>query len=232
MGSEMCIRDRFRIDRQSIEREVEDSLRRLKVDVIDLYQVHWPMPENDIEEAWSTMARLKEKGNVRYIGVSNFSVEQMERVRSIAEITSLQPPFSLVDRSAADKILPYCLENGIGVINYSPMASGLLTGKMTRDRIQNLPPDDWRRKSEEFKEPKLSRNLELVELLRGLAADHRCTVAEIAIAWTLCNPAVTGAIVGLRNPDQVDGIIGAHEVRFSDSELKRIEQFLQKDEKS
>jgi len=222
----------FRIDRQSIEREVEDSLRRLKVDVIDLYQVHWPMPENDIEEAWSTMARLKEKGNVRYIGVSNFSVEQMERVRSIAEITSLQPPFSLVDRSAADKILPYCLENGIGVINYSPMASGLLTGKMTRDRIQNLPPDDWRRKSEEFKEPKLSRNLELVELLRGLAADHRCTVAEIAIAWTLCNPAVTGAIVGLRNPDQIDGIIGAHEVRFSDSELKRIEQFLQKDEKS
>lgn len=209
----------------SVEKEVDNSLRRLDVDVIDLYQIHWPVPEEDIAEAWQTLADLKDKGKVRYIGVSNFSAEQMQRVRSIAEITSLQPPYSLVFPEVEDEILPYCQKHGIGVINYSPMASGLLSGKMSRERIANLDDDDWRKSNENFQEPRLSRNLELVGLLKDVGSAHECTAGEIAIAWTLLNPAVTGAIVGMRHPDQVDGVIHASEVKLTEDEIQKISAF-------
>ena len=203
----------------SIIKEAEASLQRLDVDVIDLYQVHWPIPEQEIEEGCSAVEDLRQAGKIRYGGVSNFSVEQMERVRGLMEISSLQPPYSLVQPEVAAEILPYCQENDIGVINYSPMGSGLLTGKMTRERIDSLPRDDWRRKNENFKEPKLSANLALVEVLREVAGRHECSIAEAAIAWTLRNPAVTGAIVGVRRPDQVDGVIGAAEVQLTDEDI-------------
>lgn len=214
------------ISRTTILKEIDESLRRLKVDVIDLYQIHWPNPDDHIEEAWETLAELKEKGKVRYIGVSNFSVSQMERAAQIAPITSLQPPYSLLRRDVEKEILPYCAEHGIGVIVYSPMGSGLLTGKMTRERIARLPDDDWRRKSDEFNEPRLSRNLALVEILKEIAERHGCTPGEVAIAWVLRHPAVTGAIVGMRRPDQVDGVIHAPEVRLDEDDLSRLERFL------
>ncbi|MCG8607931.1 aldo/keto reductase, partial [bacterium] len=209
------------LKRASIEKEVDDSLRRLAVDVIDLYQIHWPVPEEDIEEAWTTLAELKEKGKVRYIGVSNFSVEQMQRVRPIAKITSLQPAYSLAFPEVKDEILPYCHRNKIGVINYSPMASGLLSGKMTRETVDALPADDWRRKyGDQFQEPRLTRNLRLVELLKEIGSAHDCTAGEVAIAWTLLHPAVTGAIVGMRRPEQVNGVIRAGELRLTDEEIQ------------
>ncbi len=211
---------------QSIRRECENSLRRLQVDVIDLYQVHWPDPEADIEEGWSAMAELKKEGKVRYIGVSNFDVSQMRRAMEIAPISSLQPPFSLIDRDIEKEILPFCQENNIGVIVYSPMASGLLTGSMTRDRIARLPGDDWRKRDPEFQEPRLSRNLELVEKLNEIAFVHNVTPGVVAIAWTLQHEGVTGAIVGARRPEQVDGIIPAAEFRLTDSEAAQIEEFL------
>src|SRR5450759_1369347 len=182
----------------SIRQEAENSLRRLGVDVIDLYQIHWPNPEADIEEGWRTMAELKADGKVRYIGVSNFNVEQMRRVQAIAPIDSLQPPYSLVRPEAGDEILPFCRQQSIGVIFYAPMMSGLLTGKMTRERIANMEQDDWRRRSPEFQELRLSRNLVLVEKLREIGNRHGVTPGVVAIAWTLRNPAVTGAIVGGR----------------------------------
>jgi aryl-alcohol dehydrogenase-like predicted oxidoreductase len=214
------------LKKDSVKRECEDSLRRLQADVIDLYQIHWPNPEEDIEEGWSALAELKEEGKVRHIGVSNFNVEQMERAQQIAPVETLQPPYNLIDRDIEEEILPYCGEQNIGVIVYSPMKSGLLTGKMTRERVQNLPSDDWRRNAPEFNEPRLSRNLELVELLEEIGAEHGRSPAEVAIAWTLRHPAVTAAIVGGRRPDQVDGIIGAAEFRLSEEELDRIESFL------
>jgi aryl-alcohol dehydrogenase-like predicted oxidoreductase len=204
--------------RESIVREVEASLRRLGVEVIDLYQVHWPIPEEEIEEGCAAVEELRQAGKIRYAGVSNFSVAQMERVRERLAITSLQPPYSLVQPEVEKEILPYCAAQGIGVINYSPMGSGLLTGKMTRERLATLPADDWRRRNENFQEPKLSRNLALVEVLAGIAARHGCSVAEAAIAWTLQNPAVTGAIVGVRHPEQVDGILGAASVELTDED--------------
>src|SRR5579871_1536136 len=148
----------------SLQEELDNSLRRLGVETIDLYQIHWPNPEVEIEEGWEKLARFKEQGKVRWIGVSNFNVEQMKRVQSIAPITSLQPPYSMLRRGIEEEILPFCKENNIGVINYSPMVSGLLTGKMTAERVAAFPADDWRRRSVEFNEPKLSRNLRLVEL--------------------------------------------------------------------
>jgi aryl-alcohol dehydrogenase-like predicted oxidoreductase len=214
------------LKKDSVKRECEDSLRRLQADVIDLYQIHWPNPEEDIEEGWSALAELKEEGKVRHIGVSNFNVEQMERAQQIAPVETLQPPYNLIDRDIEEEILPYCGEQNIGVIVYSPMKSGLLTGKMTRERVQNLPSDDWRRNAPEFNEPRLSRNLELVGLLEEIGAEHGRSPAEVAIAWTLRHPAVTAAIVGGRRPDQVDGIIGAAEFRLSEEELDRIESFL------
>lgn len=211
---------------QSIRRECEASLRRLQTDVIDLYQMHWPDPEQDIEEGWEAMARLQQEGKVRYIGVSNFNVDQMQRIMKIAPISSLQPPYSLVKPDVEQEILPFCQEHNIGVIVYSPMLSGLLTGTMTRERIKKLPDDDWRKRDPEFQEPRLSRNLALVEKLSEIAYLHGRSVGEVAIAWTLANPAVTAAIVGARHPEQVDSNIGAAEFRLTSLELREIEDFL------
>jgi aryl-alcohol dehydrogenase-like predicted oxidoreductase len=210
----------------SIRRECEGSLRRLKTDTIDLYQIHWPEPDEDIEEGWSTLAKLKEEGKVRYIGVSNFDVRQMKRAMTIAPITSLQPPYSIVTREIEKEILPFCQKNGIGVIAYSPMSAGLLTGAMTKERVRNFTAEDWRRNLPNFKEPLLSRNLELVELLRTIGARHGRGPGEVAIAWVLANRAVTGAIVGVRSPKQVEGIIGALEFRLSSDEMTEIESAL------
>jgi len=211
---------------QSIKRECENSLRRLQIDVIDLYQVHWPDPEQDIEEGWSAMAELKREGKVRYIGVSNFNVSQMRQAMEIAPISSLQPPFSLVKPDIQNEILPFCQEHNIGVIVYSPMASGLLTGSMTSERIANLPEDDWRKRDPQFQEPHLSRNLKLVEVLNEIAFVHNVTPGVVAIAWALQHPGVTGAIVGARRPQQVDGIIAAAEFQLTDSENAQIDKFI------
>jgi aryl-alcohol dehydrogenase-like predicted oxidoreductase len=212
----------------SIRREAEESLRRLAVDVIDLYQIHWP-PDPDspaLEEGWSTLANLKREGKVRWIGVSNFDVGQLKRAQAIAPVTSLQPQYSLVHREVEEDILPYCLHKGIGEIVYSPMASGLLTGAMTRERATRLPQDDWRKGHPDFTEPNLSRNLELVDRLREIAKRHSRTVGEVAIAWTLRNPAVTGAIVGARNAKQAEGVMRAGDLHLNDKEVSEIEEFL------
>jgi aryl-alcohol dehydrogenase-like predicted oxidoreductase len=210
----------------SIRHEVEDSLRRLQVDVIDLYQIHWPMPDEDIEEGWSTMAELQTQGKVRYIGVSNFNVSQMKRAMTIAPIQSLQPPYSLIRREIENEILPFCREHNIGVIVYSPMASGLLTGSMTPERAATLPGSDWRSRNPEFQEPRLTRNLALAELLRKIGISYGRTPGEVAIAWTLRNPAVTAAIVGARHPDQLDSVIGAADFQLSLEDISAIEQFI------
>lgn len=209
----------------SVRRECEASLRRLDVDVIDLFQIHWPRPEEDVEEGWATLAQLQQEGKIRWIGVSNFSVEQLQKAQKIAPVTSLQPPYSLVNRSVEDEILPFCREQNIGVINYSPMGAGLLTGAMTRERIANLPDDDWRKRGPNFQEPRVSRHLALVEILKEIAEKNGRTPGEVAIAWTLHNPAVTAAIVGARNAEQIGGIIGALDFRLSDAEFEQIEQF-------
>jgi aryl-alcohol dehydrogenase-like predicted oxidoreductase len=211
----------------SIRKECEDSLRRLNLDTIDLYQIHWPQPDEDIEEGWTEMANLQKEGKVRWIGVSNFNVEQIKRAQKIAPVTSLQPPYSLLRRDVEKEILPYVRSQNIGVIVYSPMSAGLLTGKMTAERAANLPEDDWRRKNVEFQQPKLSRNLELVELLRKIGDRHGRTPGEVAIAWTLNNPAVTAAIVGVRKPEQVSGVAGALEFRLSAEEVAEIQAFAQ-----
>ena len=211
------------LKRASIRRECEDSLRRLKVGAIDLYQIHWPDPDEDVEEAWETLARLKEEGKVRWIGVSNFDVAQLERCRAMAPITSLQPPYSAVSAETEDALLPYCLEHGIGVIVYSPMKSGLLAGKMTRERVAALPEDDFRRRSAAFQEPQLTRNLALAEVMRRVGARHGRSAGEAAIAWTLRQPAVTAAIVGMRSAEQVDGVVGALEFRLTAEEIAQID---------
>jgi len=210
---------------KSIRKEIEDSLGRLQTDVIDLYQIHWPQPDNEIEEGWAAMAKLKEEGKVRWIGVSNFNVAQMERAAKIAPITSLQPPYSLVDRNVEAEILPYCEQHNIGVINYSPMGAGLLTGAMTLERSRTLPADDWRSRSENFREPRLLRHLKLVDLLTSIGEQHGRTPGEVAIAWTLRLPVVTAAIVGARSAKQVGGIIGALDFRLSADEIEQIEVF-------
>jgi aryl-alcohol dehydrogenase-like predicted oxidoreductase len=207
----------------SIRRECENSLRRLNIDVIDLYQIHWPEPDEDIEEGWGTLAKLKEEGKVRWIGVSNFNVAQMERIRLIAPITSLQPPYSAISPDIEHSQLPYCFQHKVGVIVYSPMKSGLLTGKMTRDRIANLPEDDFRRRVPAFQEPQLTRNLVLAELMKNIGARHGRTAGEVAIAWALRHPAVTAAIVGMRSAEQVEGVIGAMEFRLSPEEIAEID---------
>lgn len=209
----------------SIRRECENSLRRLKLDVIDLYQIHWPEPDADVEEGWTEMARLQQEGKVRWIGVSNFNVEQMKRAARIAPITSLQPPYSLLVRKIESEILPYVQANGIGVLAYSPMRAGLLTGKMTKERALSLPADDWRSRDKDFQEPNLSRNLKLVDLLRQIGERHGKAPGEVALAWVLSNPAVTAAIVGLRKPEQVKGTVGALEFRLDGKELAEIESF-------
>lgn len=210
---------------KSVRKEVEDSLSRLQAEVIDLYQIHWPNPDDEIEEGWAAMSKLRDEGKVRWIGVSNFSVSQMERAAKIAPITSLQPPYSLVERNIEAEILPYCEQNNIGVIAYSPMGAGLLTGAMTLERARNLPADDWRSRSENFREPRLLRHLQLVDILTSIGEQHGRTSGEVAIAWTLRLPVVTGAIVGARSAKQVDGIIGAMNFRLSAEEIEQIEAF-------
>jgi aryl-alcohol dehydrogenase-like predicted oxidoreductase len=211
---------------KSIRLECEASLRRLKAEWIDLYQIHWPEPDEDIEEGWTELAKLKSEGKVRYIGVSNFDVPQMKRAQAITPITSLQPPYAVARREIEKEILPFCSAENIGVIVYSPMYAGLLTGAMTKERVVNFLPEDWRRNLPGFKEPALSRNLRLVEFLRTIGARHGRSPGEVAIAWTLNHPAVTGAIVGFRSPQQVAGIIGAAEFRLLASEIQEIEEVL------
>jgi aryl-alcohol dehydrogenase-like predicted oxidoreductase len=207
----------------SIRRECEDSLRRLRVDTIDLYQIHWPLPDADVEEAWECLAKLREEGKVRWIGVSNFDASQLERCRRIAPVTSLQPPYSAVSPEVERETLPYCARHGIGVIVYSPMKSGLLTGSMTRERAAAFPSDDFRRNALAFQEPNLSKNLKLADLMKAIGARHGRSAGEVAIAWTLRNPAVTAAIVGMRSAAQVEGVIGAMEFRLGAEELAEIE---------
>ena len=211
------------LKRDSVRRECEGSLRRLKVDLIDLYQMHWPEPDEDLEEGWETLARLKEEGKVRWIGLSNCTVAQLERCRAIAPITSLQPPYSAISPETEDALLPYCQAHGIGVIVYSPMKSGLLTGKMTRERVAALPEDDFRRRVPAFQEPQLSRNLALAEVMKQIGARHGRSAGEVAIAWTLRHPAVTAAIVGMRSAEQVAGVAGALEFHLSPAEIAGID---------
>jgi aryl-alcohol dehydrogenase-like predicted oxidoreductase len=206
---------------KSIRQECEDSLRRLNVDRIDLYQIHWPT--SDLEEGWTEMARLQEEGKVRWIGVSNFDANQLRRAEKIAPVTSLQPPYSLIRREIESEILPYCYSHGIGVIVYSPMASGLLTGAMTRGRVAKLPDSDWRSRDPEFRESKLSQNLALVERLREVGEKYHRPPGQVAVAWVLRNPAVTAAIVGARNAQQVEKNVGAVDLQLSDADVAEIE---------
>jgi aryl-alcohol dehydrogenase-like predicted oxidoreductase len=200
-------------------------LRRLQIDVIDLYQMHWPPRDNGpgLEEAWQAMNDLKKEGKVRWVGVSNFDVDQIKRAAKVAPVTSDQPPYSMIRRAIESEVLPYCLKNGIGVISYAPMASGLLTGAMTRERAASLPLDDFRSRNPEFKEPRLSKNIELVERLRKVGARDGRSPGEVAIAWVLRHPAVTGAIVGARNAKQADGVMRAGDLKLSLEEITEIE---------
>jgi aryl-alcohol dehydrogenase-like predicted oxidoreductase len=210
---------RHNLKRDSLLREVEASLSRLRVDAIDLYQVHWPDPDEDVEEAWTTFAELKAQGLVRHIGVSNFDVAQMRRAQAIAPVETLQPPYSLLERAIEDEILPFAEREGIGVIPYSPMASGLLTGAMTAERVAALPDDDWRKHDARFQEPQLSRHLALVARLQEVAERHDTTAGAIAVAWTLNHPAVHGSIVGFRRPDQVEPLAIAGNIDLSEEDL-------------
>lgn len=210
---------------ESIRRECEDSLRRLQVETIDLYQIHWPVEDTaELAEGWSALAELQRAGKARWIGVSNFDVNQLQRAQAIAPITSLQPPYSLVKRGIEGQTLPFCQQRGIGVIVYAPMQSGLLTGAMTRERVAALPADDWRRRDEDFTEPKLSRNLALVERLRTVGARYGRSPGEVAIAWTLRHSAVTGAIVGVRTAAQADGVMRAGDLQLSAADIAEIEE--------
>jgi aryl-alcohol dehydrogenase-like predicted oxidoreductase len=210
------------LKRDSVLRECESSLRRLGIDAIDLYQIHWPDPEAELEEGWRALMELREQGLVRHIGVSNFDVEQLRRVSQIAHVETLQPPYSLIDREVEHEILPFAQESQIGVIVYSPMASGLLSGAMTRERIERFPADDWRRRDARFREPQLSRHLSLVERLRRVAERSETTPGAVAVAWTLRHPAVSGAIVGFRRPDQVDPLLLAADLELNDEDVAEL----------
>ena len=210
------------LKRDSLRRELEGSLERLGLDAVDLYQIHWPLPEDEIAEGWSTLAELKEEGLVRHIGVSNFGVEQLRRIQQIVPVETLQPPYSLVARDSEREILPFAEREGIGVIVYSPMGSGMLTGAMTRTRFAALPDDDWRKHDPRFQEPRFSENLAIVERLRTVADRHGASIGAVAVAWTLTNAAVDGAIVGFRRPDQVDPIVDAANLELTDEDLQTI----------
>ena len=210
----------------SIVEELEQSLKRLNLETIDLYQVHWPNPEDEIEEGWAELAKQQQAGKIRYLGVSNFNVEQMKRVQAIAPITSLQPPYSMLRPAVEAEILPYCQQNGIGVINYSPMVSGLLTGRMSAERVAEMPADDWRKKAVEFNEPRLNRNLKLVEVLREIGSAHGVQPGVVAVAWTLHHPAITAAIVGGRSREQLKGLAPAMYFRLTAEEYGTIQKFI------
>ena len=212
---------------KSIRQECEASLRRLQLEAIDLYQIHWPKPDEELEEAWGIMAALHEEGKVRHIGASNFSVQQMERCIKIAPIASLQPPYSMLNRAVEPEILPFCERHQIGVINYAPMHSGMLTGAMSRERVANFPPDDFRRKAKNYQEPYLSRNLAVADFLKQIGARHNVSAGVIAIAWTLANPAVTAAIVGSRSPAQIEGVWPAADFHLPAAEKEEIDRFLE-----
>jgi len=215
----------YSLSPSSLRREIENSLRRLQVETIDLYQIHWPMDDlKDTMEGWAELAQLQKEGKVRWIGVSNFSAEELRHAQAIAPVTSLQPPYSLIKRDIEKEVLPLCQRENIGVIAYSPMASGLLTGAMTRDRAAMLPADDWRKRNAEFQEPKLTRNLQLVERLRQVGERRGLTPGQVAIAWTLRHSVVTGAIVGARNAKQVEEMMGAPDFRLSEVEIVEIEE--------
>ncbi|HEX4108680.1 MAG TPA: aldo/keto reductase [Solirubrobacteraceae bacterium] len=211
------------LGRDSILREAEASLGRLGVDAIDLYQIHWPIPQTDIQEGWAALAELREQGLVRHIGVSNFDAEQLHVIGQIAPVETLQPQYSLIERDVEPAVLPFAERNGIGVIVYSPMASGLLTGRMTRERIAQMSDDDWRKRDPRFNPPQLERNLELVGRLRAVADRHETTPGAVAVAWTLRHPAVNGAIVGFRRPDQVESILPAASLELTEQDLAEIE---------
>lgn len=207
-----------------VRQECEGSLRRLRAQTIDLYQVHWTADDlKETLEGWATLAALQKEGKVRWIGVCNATVEELQKLKGIAPVTSLQPPYSLLRRDIESAQLPWCEREGVGVIVYSPMASGLLTGTMTRERVAILPRTDWRTRNEQFKEPKLTDNLRRVDRLRAVGARHGRSPGETAIAWTLRQPAVTGAIVGARSARQVEGIVGAADFRLSAGDLEDIE---------
>jgi aryl-alcohol dehydrogenase-like predicted oxidoreductase len=211
---------------KQIRREVEDSLKRLQVEAIDLYQIHWPKPDEELEEGWATMAELKKEGKVRWIGVSNFSVAQMERAMKIAPITSNQPPYSMINRSIEPEILPFSAKNNIGTINYAPMHSGLLTGAMTKERVAAFPSDDFRRNAKSYQQPALDRNLALADLLKQIGSRHGVNAGVVATAWTLENPAITAAIVGSRSAKQVEGTLAAASFKLTPAELAEINEFL------
>jgi len=211
------------LTRDGLRSELEDSLSRLGLDAVDLYQIHWPIPDEQIEEGWAALVEFRDEGLARHIGVSNFSVEQLRRSQEIAPVETLQPPYSLIARDVEEEILPYAEREGIGVIVYSPMGSGLLTGAMSRERIEGLPDDDWRKRAGPFREPDLSENLALAERLGQVGARHGATAGAVAVAWTLRNPAVDAAIVGFRRPDQVDPIAAAADLELSDEDVAEIE---------
>jgi aryl-alcohol dehydrogenase-like predicted oxidoreductase len=212
---------------ESIRAECEQSLRRLGIDAIDLYQFHWPDPGTPVEDSWGAMAELVDEGKVRWIGVCNFTVELLRRCEPIRHVDSLQPPFNLLQPEARDELIPWCREHGTGVIGYSPMASGLLTGGFDRARMASLAPDDWRHRSSLFQEPQLTRGLELVEGLRPIAERLGCSRAALAVAWTLAVPGVTGAIVGARRPGQVDDWLPAGDLELDEPTMREIEALLQ-----
>jgi aryl-alcohol dehydrogenase-like predicted oxidoreductase len=218
------------LKRGSIRQECENSLRRLQMETIDLYQIHWPEPDEDIEEGWATLAELQKEGKARWIGVSNFNASQLARAQRISPITSLQPPYSIIQPEIEQDILPFCKQNNVGVIVYSPMKSGMLTGAMTRDRIENMHADDFRKRTPNFQEPLLTRNLNLAEVLRDIGKRYGRSPGEVAIAWTLRRPEVTGAIVGMRSPQQVEGVIGAADFRLSQDQAQEIETFMKTSE--
>ncbi|MHC4247540.1 MAG: aldo/keto reductase [Planctomycetota bacterium] len=212
----------------SVRNEVEASLRRLDVERIDLYQIHWPNPDEDIEEAWGVVMELVEQGKVRYGGVSNFSVEQMERVGKTGRVASIQPPYSMLRRGVEDAVLPYCAEKEIGVVAYSPMQKGLLTGKFTPERAAALPESDHRSRDKMFKEPQLGANLDVVEGLKAIASQSGHTPAQLAIAWVLRRPEVTAAIVGTRKPGQIEETVKAGDWELSQDEIDAVEALLKK----
>ena len=218
----------FRLDGESIRASVEASLRRLQIDVIDLCQIHWPNPEKDIEEAWSTMAEIVKEGKVRYAGVSNFNVEQMERIQSIHPVASLQPPYSMLERGIEDRILDYCRQSNMGIVVYSPLQQGLLTGKFSKERLKNLPAEDLRHKDPHFQEPEFSANLGLAEGLYPIAQKSGLTVAQLAIAWVLRRPEVTAAIVGTRRPSQIEETILAGDCVLSEEDISTIDELIAK----
>jgi aryl-alcohol dehydrogenase-like predicted oxidoreductase len=211
------------LDAASVREEAEASLRRLNTDVIDLYQVHWPNPDKDIEEAWGVMAELVEEGKVRYAGVSNFNTSQLKRIQKIHPVTSLQPPYNMLERAAEDELFEYCAANHIGVIAYSPMKAGLLTGKYNKEGVAALPENDWRRGSDQFKEPKLSANLNLIEQLKPIAKRNGITLSQLAIAWVLRRPEVTAAIVGARRPKQIEETVQAGDHILSGQDIEEID---------